>query len=467
MRGLFGRPHRVGTQERALFGRGAQRILAVAAAIMLVLGLVLTGFYYWAPHAALRMTTGVPGTPAEKFVGAFVSVATAHYPRLRIDLVPVNSFSESSKAMEDGKVNVAIVRTDIAPPTNGATVAILRRDAVAIVVEAGSPVKTAADLVGRTIAIPQSLVQEDNSRLLDSLLAYFDISPDKVKRVFMPVADIGPAVFHKHVAAVLAVGPIGPGEAVNVVASIAKATRRAPKILAFDEADAIVKRFPGFESIDIPAGAFKGRPETPDDTVTSLAVTYRVVVPQTMLNVVAGLIGKSIMDTKAKLMTSLPLVSQIEAPDPDDKSPILPVHSGVANYVSSGDQSFMDSLQQYFYIVGIPLSFLGSLGDVIVGQLHGRKQDNIQSKVYQLLVFADAARDADANELDKVESEINTFVGGYVNKLTEDAGEPAHVPISALAIDHVRRAIDRRRMDLRNGTGPAPVEAKQATPVAE
>jgi TRAP-type uncharacterized transport system substrate-binding protein len=450
-----------------LFGRRAQRFFAVMAGVMLALGLVLSALYLWSPHATLRMTTGFPGTAAQKFVSAFVAGASAHYARLRIELVPVNSFAESSKAMENGKVDIAIVRTDIAPPTNGATVAILRRDAVAIVVAAESPVKTAADLAGRTIAIPQSLVQEDNSRLLDSILAYFDVAPDEVKRVFLPAAEIGPAILHKHVAAALAVGPIGPGEAVNVVASIAKATRRAPKILAIDEADAIVKRFPGFESLDIPAGAFRGRPETPDDTVTSLAVTYRVVVPQTMLNVVAGLIGKSILDTKEKLMTSLPLVAQIEAPDPDDKSPILQVHSGVANYFSSGDESFLDSLQQYFYIVGIPLSFLGSLGAVIFGQWHSKKQDDIQQQVYQLLVFADAAREADSAELDRVEGEFDKFVGGYVNQLTKDIVEPAHVPISALAIDHVRRAIDRRRIDLKNGrdpSGPAPVAAHVASP---
>jgi TRAP-type uncharacterized transport system substrate-binding protein len=423
------------------------------AGAMLLLGLVLSGFYLWSPHAALRMTTGFPGTAAQKFVAAFVASTTAHYPRVTIDLVPVTTFAESSKALEDGKVDVAIVRTDISPPINGATVAILRRDAVAIVVESDSPVKSVADLIGRTIAIPQSLVQDDNSRLLDSILAYFDIAPDKVKRVFLPASEIGPAIFHKHAAAALAVGPIGPGEPVNVVGSVARATHGAPKILAFDEADAIVQRFSGFESIDIPAGAFRGRPETPDDSVTSLAVTYRVVVPQTMLNVVAGLIGKAILDTRQTLRASLPLVSQIEAPDPDDKSAILPVHAGAANYVSSGDQSFLDSLQQYFYVVGIPLSFLGSLGAVIFGQLHSRKQDNTQQQIYQLLVFSEEAHSADAIELARLEREYNKFVGSCFNQLTEDAIKPTHVPICALALDHARRAIDRRWMDLKSQSG--------------
>jgi hypothetical protein len=82
-------------------------------------------------------------------------------------------------------------------------------------------------------------------------------------------------------------------------AAVLQGVRLAPGILAIDEADAINKRFPGLESIDVPAGAFRGRPPTPDDTVTTLAITYRFVAPNTMLDVVAGAIARSIFKTKA------------------------------------------------------------------------------------------------------------------------------------------------------------------------
>ncbi len=65
--------------------------------------------------------------------------------------------------------------------------------------------------------------------------------------VFLPLAEIGAAVHDKHVVAVLAVGPMGPGEVVDVVGAIKLATKGAPGILAIDEADAINKRFPGLE----------------------------------------------------------------------------------------------------------------------------------------------------------------------------------------------------------------------------
>lgn len=135
----------------------------------------------------------------------------------------------------------------------------------------------------------------------------------------------------------MAVGPIGPGDPVDVVASLAKATKGAPEILAIEEGDAIAKQFPSLETIDIPEGAFKGRPRVPDDTVKGLAVTYRFVVPFRMPNVVAGALARSILKAKSRLMAATPLANQIEAPDPDNENPLFPIHPGVAAFLSSGD----------------------------------------------------------------------------------------------------------------------------------
>jgi TRAP-type uncharacterized transport system substrate-binding protein len=429
---------------------------AMIAGVFLVACLGLTIFYLRSPHLTLRVTTGLAGSVGQKFVSALVAVSTAAHPRVRFELVPVANVAESAKAMEEHKVDLAIVRSDVSPPTNGQTIAILRRDVVAIVLPPASQIKDPARLSGKTIAIPKGPFQDYNSSALDTILSYFNVPPQAVKRAFLPLSEIGAALREKHAAAALAVGPIGPGEAVDVVAAVARATRGTPEIMAMDEGDAIAKRFPGFESIDVPDGAFKAHPATPDDTVKSLAVSYRFVAPETMLNVVAGLIGKSIFQAKAKLMTVTPLASQIEAPDPDDKTPVLPVHPGVAAYLSTGDQSFLDSLQQYFYVVGIPLSLIGSLLAVLVGLRTNKKLETDQQRVYRLLVIADAARTAEATELDALETEFHSIVASCVNRLAQGSSDAGQLPVSSLAIDHARRAIDRRRIQLERANGGAP-----------
>ena len=343
---FFGTCFSAGARNQTGGNRPLRTAPLLIAGVLTIAAALVAAVYFWSPHANLRVTTGPPGSTAYRFITAFAAVTEATHPRVRIKLVEVADLAASAKAIEDHATDLGIVRSDGVIPSNGATIAILRRDVVAFIVPAKSPIDKIPSLAGKTIGIPQGPLQKYNEQTLDSILSYYNIPANSVKRVFLPLAEIGAAVHDKQVAAVLAVGPIGPGEAVDVISAVKLATKGAPSILAIDEAEAINKRFPGLESIDVPAGAFRGRPPVPDDTVTALAITYRFVAPNTMLDAVAGAIARSLFKTKALLVAKTPLASQIEAPDPDDKNPVLPVHPGVASYLNSGAQSFFDEFQQ-------------------------------------------------------------------------------------------------------------------------
>ncbi|CAN2532171.1 hypothetical+protein [Methylocapsa aurea] len=429
----------------------APRAIFWVAVLLFALAAALSLFYYLSPRATLRITTGPAMSPAQRAISTFIHVVSGTHPFIRVEEVPVADLEASAKALEDKKVNLAVVRTDVAAPANGQTIAILRRDIVAIVLPHGSAIKDAAGLARKTIAVPAGPLQAENQRVLDQILAYFDVPAASVKRLVLPLEEIGRALRSGRATAALAVGPIGPGQAVDVVATIAKATKGAPDLLPMDQADAMVKRFPGFEPVDIPDGAFKAHPPVPDDTVKGLAVTYRLVAPFSMLNVVAGAIGRSIFKTKAKLTALSPAGAQIEAPDLDAQNPLLPVHPGVAAYLASGDQSFFDSLQQYFYIVGIPLSLLGSLIAVLIGLWNNRRLVEDQNRVFRLLSLADEALAADGAGLARIENEFREIVADCVNKLAEGEAGPDRYPVSSLAIDHARRSIEWRKDRLRAG----------------
>ena len=422
-------------------------VTMVLAGAFLLIALVLAGLYLWSPKATIRITTGPSGVMAQRFVSAFIANTEAAHPRVRFETVTVPDLAASSKALEELKVNIALVRSDVFPPTNGQSLLILRRDVLAIVLPPGSPIESVGQLSGKTLAIPTGPVQYENSRALDLILSYFNVSPGAVKRIFVDPAKIGAALREKRAAAVLAVGPIGPGQVVDVVAAAAKATRGTPSILDLDEADAIAKRFPGFEEIDIPKGAFKGSPAVPDDDAKGVAVSYRFAVPTTMLNAVAGVLARSILKTKAKLMALTPLANQIEAPDPDEKNPILPIHPGVAAYLASGDQSFFDAFQSYLYVIGIPLSVIGSAVALISGLVSNRKLRGDQEKIFRLLTIGNEASNASPSELDALQREFKAILETCVGKLADGSSEAGQAAVS-LAVDHARRSIGERRRTL-------------------
>jgi hypothetical protein len=166
-----------------------------------------------------------------------------------------------------------------------------------------------------------------------------------------------------------------------------------------------------------------------------------------MLNAVAGALARSILKTKAKLMTLTPMASQIEAPDPDEKNPILPIHPGVAAYLSSGDQSFFDSLQTYLYVIGIPLSVIGSAIALVSGLVSNRKLRGDQEMIFRLLIIGDEATHASATQLDALQQEFKTILQNCVGKLATGATETGQAAVS-LAVDHARRSLEQRRMEL-------------------
>jgi TRAP-type uncharacterized transport system substrate-binding protein len=426
--------------------------LLLTAGLLIAAAAVVAAVYFWSPQANLRVTTGPPGSTAYRFITAFASVTEANHPRIHIKLVQVADLAASAKAIEDHATDLGIVRSDAVIPTNGETIAILRRDVVAFVVPAKSPIDKIPSIAGKTIGIPQGPLQTYNEQTLDSILSYYNIPANK--RLFLPLAEIGAAVHDKKVAAVLAVGPMGPGEVVDVVGAVKLATKGAPGILAIDEADAVNKRFPGLESIDVPAGAFRGRPPTPDDTVTTLAITYRFVAPNTMLDAVAGAIARSIFKTKAQLVAKTPLASQIEAPDPDDKNPVLPVHPGVVAYLNSGEQSFFDEFQKYFYLGGMVLSMVGSAIALLVGRLNRKKSESDLRQIDRLIELADKALAAQPSELKALEEELNRIIAWFVKG---QASGTADSTAFSIAIAHARHAIEKQREALRQGqTGSMP-----------
>jgi TRAP-type uncharacterized transport system substrate-binding protein len=431
-----------------MLGLRLPRVAALLIAITFLVAAVVLGLLYlWSPRATLRITTGPSGGIAQRFISSFVTVTTTLHPHIRFETILVPDLEASAKALEDDKVDIALVRSDIAPPFNGQTLVILRRDVIAIILPHGSPIKDLAGLAGKTIAIPQGPLQDYNSRALDALLGYYNVAAASVKRLFLPIPEIGAAVREHRAGAAMAFGPIGPGEAVDVVAAIAKAEKHAPKLLEIAEGDAIAKQFPGFEAIDIPEGSLRAHPAIPDDTVKGLAVTYRFAIPLRTLNVVAGAMIRSILKAKSRLMAATPLASQIEAPDTDNQNPLLPVHPGVAAYLTSGDQSFFDEFQEYFYFIGIPLSIIASLAALLSSMLRGRKLEQDQQRIVRLLVLADEAVHASLSELAEKEREFHTIVASCVNRLTDGSSAADQLPVS-LAIEHARRSIEARKAAL-------------------
>src|ERR1700731_1204309 len=144
--------------------------LLLTAGLLIIVAALAAAVYFWSPRANLRVTTGPPGSTAYRFITAFASVTEANQPRIHIKLVQVADLTASAKAIEDHATDLGIVRSDAVIPTNGETIAILRRDVVAFVVPAKSPIDKIPSITGKTIGIPQGPLLTGNEQTANKIL---------------------------------------------------------------------------------------------------------------------------------------------------------------------------------------------------------------------------------------------------------------------------------------------------------
>ena len=133
------------------------KIFAVVTAV----GLVLFGGAYafmrqpslftW--RYELRIATGPIGSDGQKILAAFIREVAAERPIVRLVPVPTDSISASGKALIEGQVDLAVVRSDDASAAQGRTVFILRRIGIAIVLPPESKIESVSELSGKKLAV--------------------------------------------------------------------------------------------------------------------------------------------------------------------------------------------------------------------------------------------------------------------------------------------------------------------------
>jgi len=417
------------------------RNLFVIMVVVLIIGslsalVIKQGLVRW----PLKVATGPSTVAGTDFLNTFTKVVAEERPMVQLKRIKKESFTASAKAMEDGEADLAIVRSDVAMPSNGLTIAIFRRDNLVLIVSGRSSLDSFQKLAGKKIALLKTDSSERNdslSRLLDGVLAFYSINPAKVGREFLAIDEIAPAMAKNRVDGVLALGPSGPGSISQTISTIASATKTSPKLIGEKQAAAIAKTIPGTEPNEIDEGAFGGTKPKPEEAMNTLAVTYRLVGRHSLPDFATGEIARLLTLSKARLISTSPFARNIEAPDSEDGSN-LPIHPGAAAYFEGEQDSLVDSAFGVFYLVSIILGVLGS-GIVWVFSI-GKNSDAVERELdVKLLLIMREARKADLARLEAMEAEIDEVVAAALSQ---------NKPLSADLISIIAIAtqqLDKRR----------------------
>ncbi len=313
------------------------RIIGILILVAVAAGLAYQFTREW---STLRAAVPPLGPVGQRMLQDLARESAKESTWLTMRRIAVDSPAAASAAIEKGEADVALVRSDIAMPRNGRSIAVFQTLYTFLIVPPRSTIEDFKGLKDRAIAIvPEGAA---NERLLDLILTQSGVAPASVRRVAMKPEDVGQAIQQRKVVAAFVVGPAG-GVSTQTFQSIQRATKGTPTVLGVDDAEAIRRNANGVEATEVSKGIFGGSPAQPEEDLTTLGVTIRMVVPAKMSAMVAGELTRVLFEGKAKALIGNPLMREMQQPDSDEKD--YPIHPAAQAYFDGEAPTFMDRFE--------------------------------------------------------------------------------------------------------------------------
>jgi TRAP-type uncharacterized transport system substrate-binding protein len=423
--------------------------LAACAVALAALAAVAGVVHFALRPASFKVAVPAANTLDQRVFGqAGDMLRTARAP-VRIEVVTVENSKIALEQLAAGKIQLAVLRSDAALQGEAETVLIMRREAAVLIAPKPGKVQKIADLANGMLGITAE--GPIDGALLGPVLEYYGIARDKAKYIAMPADALANALRQKKVDAVLAVGPIASKQVSEVVAEIARGAKGAVNFIEIEEADAIAKRIPALEKLEVEQGAFGGRPPRPAESFETLAFSVRLVAgPKSDVDKIAELV-KQLYMIRQNISAAVPGAGLMETPDLDEPTPFL-IHPGTRAYVNGDQKNVFDRYSDWIYLGAFFISGLGSVVAGVFGYFGGRgngsgaQQQQLLQQLQQLLAAARIAPDAAA--LDQLERDTDaTFDAVYAHGIKDQLSASALASFN-LGVSELHRAIAARRAAL-------------------
>jgi TRAP transporter TAXI family solute receptor len=365
---------------------------------------------------------------------------------IRLKLVPVDSVAAAAQSMEQGNADLAVVRTDVAMPSNGQSVLIMRKNFVVLIAPAGSKLHSVSDLKGRRLGVLRNFpVAGTKGRpgLLATLAAQYDVPLASIKIVPLALDEIQSAVAQNGVDAILAVGVPDSGPLAKIVTAVTEARHKPPVFIPISVAKAISERSPFYESDEVVRGLFGGVPPRPSSDFDTLTVDTRLVARNTLKDETVSALTKLLLSVRPLLALRLPVANQIAAPS-TTRGSALPVHPGAEAYIDDEEESFFDKYSDAIYIGALCLSALGSAAAALASRLGQRRSSEDDFLLTRLIAIVKASRDADAETLESLRKEADDLAPEALRAQSDSQ----RIYALGIAFEHARDTLKARQQAL-------------------
>jgi TRAP transporter TAXI family solute receptor len=433
--------------------RSAKRktMLITLAGILAIVGALVGGYYYAMRPEILRIAVGPANSDDIRVVQALTQAFAHAHGQVRLRPIQTEGAAASAQALADGKADLAIIRGDLDVPKNAQAVATLRKNVAVLWVpppakarakKAGPRITKITQLSGRRVGVVGRT--QANVNLLKLILQQYGVDPGKVEIVQFPVNEAAEAIRNQKADAYLAAGPVNSKITADAIAASIH-DGGAPKFLAIDSAAAIAQNHPVYEASDIPAGAFGGSPDKPEEEIKTISFSHHIVARRGLSELIVAAFTRQLFAIRQTLKAEFPLAAKIETPD-TDKDAVIPVHPGAAAFVDGEEKTFLDRYSDYIWWGLMALSAMGSAGAWFAGYLKKDERINNSTLRDRLLdMLASARRSDSTDELDRMQAEADDILRDTLHCFEHGAIEEGALTAFNIALEQFHNAVADRK----------------------
>jgi TRAP-type uncharacterized transport system substrate-binding protein len=423
------------------------RAVLLLGIFILAAGAGLLGYRYYTRPITLTLAVGSIDGEAAKAMSAIASRLVSTNAPVRLRVIDSGTALEAADAFSAGKVDLAVVRSDVGDLSQAQAVLVVTHAVVLIIAPPGSSIDSMDKLKGHTLGVVGGAA---NAKLVDVLTKEYDLARGKVMFKNIAPADARQAIQSKSVSALLVAIPLSEKYLSLVRGIFQVGPKTAPVLIPIESAGALAETERAYESFDVPKGTLRGSPPVPDDDVTTLRATLYLVANKKLSTDLITSFTQTILTTRRDLVGEQPIFAQMTAPNTDQDA-YLPLHPGAAAVYNGTQQSFMDEYGNWIYITPM---VLGGAATLLAAAwkflgLGSRKSEGPLDSLYAL-----ARRIRNVNteaELSVIEEEIDNILRAERAKAAdgdENAVDAVTLNVAAHRLEsliHDRRAMLAKR----------------------
>jgi len=306
-----------------------KRVFSVCVAVLFVIGAVAS---VQAADNLVLATGGTAGT-YYPFGGAMAKIWNSKIKDMNVTAQTSGASGENVRLINKKEVELALVQSDtldfaynakeaFKEPLKGMTViATLYPEIVQVVVAAGSPIKSFADLKGKKVGVgaPGSGTEANFRQLLDA----YGMKKEDVNAQYLSFSESAEAFKDKHIDAFIVTAGIPNSGIMDV------STQNEIRILDIpsDVAGKLTQKYPFLAAVKVPANTYKG--QTAD--VSTVAVNAVLIAGNQLKDDMVYNLTKALFESQAELASAHAKGKELNA-QYAVQGVSIPFHPGAVKY---------------------------------------------------------------------------------------------------------------------------------------